>query len=422
MRNLLKQRGKSFGVYGLGVTGKSCIKALSGCAKTVISADDDKEKAIFHPLYKDVSQWSGLDYIVVSPGVPLYYPKRHKLVEISERENIPIISDLDLLYMEDEDLTYIGITGTNGKSTTTAMIANILAPYGFGCCGNIGMAALDVSKAKKGYVIETSSYQLDIMKKLQYNISVVLNISPDHMDRYSSYNEYKKSKLSILNRTKWTSVVDAKLGISGEGIIQISDSIFLSKGVSVVGSKLYDNYFSNNIYTISNIHTPIAVASSFTVAMLIGLPTDYIINNINAFKGLKHRLEYIGSYDNIRFYNDSKATNTNSTIYGLDRLQGNEIYLLAGGIFKEDIEEVNLELPVKKAYLFGKDANKITSFFNNNAIYSNIEIAFESALEDARRSKSENKVILLSPMCSSFDQFKNFEHRGEFFLKLFKQL
>ena len=196
-------KNKSIGIFGLAKTGTSAYESLKDSNKVVCFDDSAKNIDSFITKFgpsaiNDIDNpcWTNLDYIILSPGVPISFPKPHKIVEIASSHNIPLISDIDVLYLTNRESFYIAITGTNGKSTTTSLIGHILSDANYAVAGNIGIPALSVS-GRPGYILELSSYQLDITTFFKPNIAVLLNITKDHIDRHGSFGKYIEAKKKI---------------------------------------------------------------------------------------------------------------------------------------------------------------------------------------------------------------------------------
>jgi UDP-N-acetylmuramoylalanine--D-glutamate ligase len=471
-------RNKNIGIFGLSRTGISCFRYLHKTNNVICFDDNEQARQKFAQdnaakylvdLYQFTfetrqlmhercisricergrlqycfecdlvdERWKNLDYIIVSPGVPLQYPTLHTVSRIADAHNIEIISDIEILFSENTDAKFIGITGTNGKSTTTALIGHILQDRNFATGGNIGTPCLDLSKSD-GYVLELSSYQLDLLKNFKPNIAAIINITPDHLERYPSMQDYVQSKLSIAkNMNKDDYLV---LNIDDEILNSVKNKFSHTNVITIsVESKSADIFYHQNkiVDTILNITFPIKtsknlqgqhnlynILTAYSICSKLGLKQDEILQKISSFSGMPHRLQFIGNIDKINFYNDSKATNAEATSNALKALRGSNIFWLAGGIAKEGGINSILHLlgVVKKAYFFGQarfDFRAQAESHIKFIILETLEEAFEEAMKDALKF-NESCSILLSPACASFDQFKNFEERGEKFINLVKQ-
>ncbi|MCC2646576.1 MAG: murD [Rickettsiaceae bacterium] len=457
---LTKQKNKNIGIFGLGKTGLSAYDALKEVASVICFDDSEDSRNSFLKLHPegqvvpiDNEKWVELDKIILSPNIPLEFPKKHLLVSLAEKYNITISSDMELLHEEFPSTPFIGITGTNGKSTTTALIGHILQncakPYQVG--GNIGQACLTLDEPKNdaGYVLELSSYQIDLLQNFHLKVAVLLNITADHIDRHGTFDNYVKAKKRIFSflEDHGTAVLAIDNNCTKEtyyelvssdkpfNIVPVSVSEILDIGVYLEykdGERfICDNFFNKgskielkaNKYLQGN-HNYENILVSFAVAKSIGCKDSEIICAINDFQGLPHRMQFIAECNNIRFYNDSKATNAESAAKSLTSLEN--IYWLAGGLPKEGgIESlIYLKDRVRKAYLFGQAAQEFALTLKGKIEYiicDNITEAFEASVRDAEMDNfAKSKNILLAPACASWDQFKNFEERGHKFIELVK--
>ncbi|CAK6515722.1 UDP-N-acetylmuramoyl-L-alanine--D-glutamate ligase [Rickettsia helvetica] len=433
---------QKIGVFGLGKTGISVYEELRNKYDVIVYDDLKANRDIFEELYSKTaiaalsdSRWQNLDKIVLSPGISL----THEIVNIAKNFNIPITSDIDLLFEKSKNLKFIAITGTNGKSTTTALISHILNSNGldYPVAGNIGVPALQAKASKDGYVLELSSFQLDLVKTFTAKIAVLLNITPDHLDRYQDMTGYIAAKSKIFNRMDKESY--AVINIDNDycreifmllqqeqriKLIPFSVTKILENGISVVDDKIKDNDISYKLSfnkNLQGLHNCENIAASYAVAKIIGVEPKKILEYISSFQSLPHRMQYIGSINNISFYNDSKATNAISAVQSIKALDN--IYWLVGGIPKESgIEEIKPYFSkIKKAYFYGQAKEMFADTVKNIVdfvICDDLEQAFDLAYKDAVGDNAEVKNILLAPSCSSYDQFKNFEERGELFIKL----
>ncbi|MCZ6901770.1 MAG: UDP-N-acetylmuramoyl-L-alanine--D-glutamate ligase [Rickettsia endosymbiont of Ixodes persulcatus] len=437
---------QKIGVFGLGKTGMSVYEELQNKYDVIVYDDLKANRDMFEELFgKNLiaalsdSKWQDLDKIVLSPGIPL----THEIVSIAHHFNISITSDIDLLFEKSRNLNFIAVTGTNGKSTTTALISHILNSNGldYPVAGNIGVLALKAKNSKDGYILELSSFQLDLVKTFTAKIAVLLNITPDHLDRHKDMNGYITAKSKIFDRMDKNSY--AVINIDNDccreifmtlqqeqriKLIPFSVTKTLEKGILVVNDIINDNFFGNSTFklpfnkNLQGIHNCENIAASYAVAKIMGLKPTKIIETISSFQSLPHRMQYIGSRNNISFYNDSKATNAISALQSIKALDN--IYWLVGGIPKEGgIEEIRPYFNrIKKAYFYGQAKEMFADMVKNIVdfvICNDLRQAFDLAYKDAVGDNAEVKNILLAPSCSSYDQFKNFEERGELFIKLY---
>ena len=436
----------NFGIVGLGKTGIATYAFLKKLGKNVICYDDNTNareefsklftKSNLHDIASE--QWQKLDILIVSPGIPLNWPKPHYVAAIANKFNIPIISDIDLFYLFNSNKDYLAITGTNGKSTCTALSLHIFQSNGLNwqACGNIGNAICNQSLDLEGYILELSSFQLEITKHIQLSVALCLDIKSDHADRYKDFNDYILAKERIFS---YLSSKDyAILSIDSAAILNIYNNLTLPNKIAIstdiikegvitaTNDKLIDNYFDHRTYDIginqnlTGTHNKQNIAACYAIARAKNISASTILSSINSYPGLPHRLQYIATDGNIDFYNDSKATNNDSTQKALSSFTN--IYWLAGGIAKStSFEELDPFLGnIKKAYFFGRDKLLFTNYFKDRLLYNscdNLQEAFDIAYNDAKAS-NEKCTLLLSPAAASLDQFKNFEERGQIFVNL----
>ncbi len=466
MSLLLSQKDKKIGIFGLGKTGLSSYRALSKVAEVICYDQDTSSKEAFVKKYGTAplvdifdARWQSLNKIVLSPGVPL----NHDIVQLARTYNIPITSDIELLFEECKSANFIAITGTNGKSTSVSLTGHILQSCGleYSVGGNIGIPVLDMNLTARGYVLELSSFQLDLLTNFKAKIAVLLNITPDHLDRHGNLTNYIASKNKIFDRmdkdsfaiinmdnTITKKLFDQLTVENKTNLIPISTSQILDSGVSICHNVIYDKMgiscafnLPTNKY-LQGPHNQENIAASYAVCCLVGLSPEKIVAAIEEFKGLPHRMQYLGSMplndlraenmnnkEEIHFYNDSKATNAEAAYKSISLLDN--IYWLAGGIAKEGgITALEPLFPkIRKAYLFGKDKEILLKTLQgkvNFQICCNLTEGFNAALRDAKLDINADIIgernILLAPSCASFDQFKNFEERGELFIKLYNML
>lgn len=396
-----------YAVFGLGKSGLASLEYLG--EKVSYCWDDNNQ--ITHPAFlsPDEWDWSKIDALILAPGIPLTHPEPHYIVKKAHEHNVKIICDIEVLWQDNQDSYFIGITGTNGKSTTTALLTHILKENGLDVVmgGNIGNAALSIGKHKY-YVIEMSSYQLDLIDKTRFNCAIWLNISPDHIDRHGDIEGYIKAKKHLFKNGNDVVIC----GIDDEYSKQIAEEL---------GAKQFSK--TNNLGEFPAIpgeHNMQNINAAFAAAREAGLTEREILEAIATFPGLAHRMEFVKQSGNVKYINDSKATNADSAAQALATFD--DIYWIAGGVAKEGgIKPLAKFFPkIKKAYLIGEAAEEFAATLEGKVdfeITQNIETSLIYANNDC-----ENGVILLSPACASFDQFKTFEARGDFFKELANNL
>ena len=448
--------GQTVAVFGLGRTGVSAALSLVAGGATVLAWDDNRasrdaaQKQGVPIVNLKNADWSEIDEFVLSPGVPHILPKPHWSAKAATAAGVPIICDIEILAREvaarpeRAKPKIIAITGTNGKSTTTSLIGHILKACGKDAQigGNIGRGVLDLDNMHKGtfYVIELSSYQLERTHSLRANAAVFLNLSADHLDRHGTLENYGLAKQSIFaNQTKHDTVVVGvddnygkalctKLKVkNGRNIIPISARRAAGHGVSVLGGKLFSNLSKKSLQVcnmaqakaLEGRHNWQNAAAAFAAVSSLGLDPHEIGDAILSFPGLAHRMETIGTLRNVRFVNDSKATNADAARQALASYRN--IFWIAGGVPKEGGIDPLKDLfgNVRAAYLIGEAADDFAaSLERSNTPCQNkrtLEMALLCATKDALESGVKDPIVLLSPACASFDQFKNFEIRGDAF-------
>ena len=450
--------GKDVAVYGLGRTGLSAAKALKAGGARVHAWDDNEETRANAEAagiaLSDINKrdWQTFAALVLSPGIPYKFPQPHRLVRMAEMTGVPVIGDMELFARAVQALPerarpkIVAITGTNGKSTTTALIGHILKQAGrdVRVGGNIGTGVLDLAPLHSNavYVLEMSSYQLDLVKSLHCDVAVFLNLSPDHLDRHGGMEGYQAAKMRIfLNQTsKDVAVVgfddiysqSIAIGLSAKGpqrVVQISSTYTLGKGVSAVDGRLYDNQ-SGKAEMIGKLadcpallgrHNHQNAAAAYAACRALGLDSTAIMTGLKTFPGLAHRMEPVGEMDGVRFVNDSKATNAQAAEQALRAFRN--IYWIAGGVSKsEGIAPLAPLFPnITKAYLIGQSEDAFAATLHGKVpaqVCGTLERAVEAAWRDAKDAGEEGAVVLLSPACASFDQFKDYEQRGDAFRNL----
>lgn len=431
-------KNKKIGIFGLGITGVSIYSDIKQYTNDIICWDDSEKNRNFfenQDILLDLSnkKWQSLDIVFISPGIP----NNHKIFLLAKEHKILISSDIELFLHQNPNSKIIAITGTNGKSTTTALIGHILnnSGYDFPVGGNIGMPALSLPKSKPGYALELSSFQLDLISFLNPTISVLLNITPDHLDRHGTFDEYCKAKMRVLrgdgikiigiDTKACKEIYDGLVGSGEKNIIAIStneknNTISCTK--HSINDKFYDNcsYIIPELQNLTGRHNQENIAAAYAVCRSLGLKPSDIIEKLASFEGLKHRMQYLGSKNNIAYYNDSKATNVNAAACSLSSMRN--IFWLAGGVFKEkNLDELeNYWQNIKKAYLFGKSSLLFAEYLKNKVdfeVFNTMHEAFYKAKIEAKSIKEQANIIL-APACASFDQFNNFEDRGNKFIDL----
>ena len=424
-----KFKNKKLLIYGFGKSGKACLNYLNKNNKVSIFDDDKKiiPKKLINSKFinKKKINYQKFDYIVISPGINI---KKCGLKKYLKKYKKKIITDLDIFYLQNQKNLKITITGTNGKSTTAKLLFEILKIHNkdVRLSGNIGKPILVEKKInpKTIFVIEASSYQIEYSKYFITNHAMILNISPDHLERHGNIQNYTRAKFKlILNQNKdGFAYLDNKNKYLNN---EIKKSKLNSKLINVnldytkkVQNLIQNSYFKNN-NNLSNLSFILAFSKIYK------LNKNKIFKVVNSFKGLKFRQQIIFKNKSLTIINDSKSTSFSSSLNLL--MSCNNILWLVGGIPKKGDK---LELPKKyynniKSYIFGRNITFFKNVFQNKIIFqtfSNLEEAMKKIILDINFAKQKNFNILFSPAAASFDQFKNFEHRGKYFNYLIKKV
>jgi UDP-N-acetylmuramoylalanine--D-glutamate ligase len=447
---------KPVAVFGLGASGKATACALAAGGAKVAAWDDDPaaravaEQAGLRIEDLDRSNWSGFAALVLSPGVPLTHPEPHWTVERARAAGIEVIGDVELFCRERArhapDATLIGITGTNGKSTTTALLAHILREAGRDVAlgGNIGTPILALAPPARGriHVIELSSFQIDLTPSLAPSIGILLNVTPDHLDRHGTMEKYSAIKERLVARARHAIVgaddescraIAERLRQKAEAPLDLFSVLEpLRGGWYAEGTRLncavpdapVAGPFAElaGIPTLRGRHNAQNALAASIAALRMGTGVDELRAALATFPGLPHRMEEVGRLGRVIFINDSKATNADSTEKALASF-ARDIYWILGGKPKEGgIVPLATYFPrIAKAYLIGQAAEGFAATLGTAVPFERcgtLDVAVEAAARDAAKCKGGEPVVLLSPACASYDQFKNFEQRGETFRRL----
>ena len=412
---LPKLKELSFLVYGLGLSGCSVVKFFEREKIVNFKVWDDKEKKIFKKYRtQNLKQTLKLvDYIVLSPGVSLI--KNKNLRNFKKK----IISDIDLFYLSKKKSKSIVVTGTNGKSTTCKLLDHLLRKNKFKTFlgGNIGTPILDLKNSKKDFVIiEASSFQLSHSKFILPDFAFFLNISNDHLDWHGSKSNYLRSKLKVfdLQTKKNYAFIDKKFKKLFIKRKFLSKLILNKKDQYNKIKHLIKNKYLNSIINDEN------MSFIYTFCKIIKISNKHFVNTMKSFRGLPHRFEIFLKRKNITFINDSKATSFKATQAALSSLKN--IYWIAGGLPKKNdkINILKFKKNIAKCYLIGKNTNFFKNQIKQKIIFSvtkNLKSSIIQIFRDIDLQQKKN-YILLSPAAASFDQFKNFEQRGDEFKRL----
>ena len=454
---------RTVAVFGLARTGLGAVRALVAGGATVIAWDDSSTardlggQAGAEIMPWREWPWEKIAALVLSPGVPLTNPKPHGVVEHAGRAGVAIIGDVELFAREvrpNRDLPgkspVIAITGTNGKSTTTALVGHILNQCGFDAQigGNIGKSVLELSPptAKTVYVLEMSSFQIDLAPDLVPDVALLSNLSPDHIDRHGSMQNYAAIKARMLRQTakdgqvaigvddEYSAAIFTRIAAAGGAQAHpVSVGKVLGRGVFVIDGALYDALGGRALKVMDmsaaghlpGVHNWQNAALAYAAVRPFVSDSTAIATAIASFPGLAHRMEDVGHIGKTVFINDSKATNADATARALAVYP--DIFWIAGGKPKEGgiVPLAPFFSRVRKAYLIGEAAPQFAHTLDGKALYEmsgTLDVAVNSAAADAAASATEAPVVLLSPACASYDQFRDFEQRGDAFRALVAKL
>jgi len=445
-------KGRTVALFGLGGSGLATLRALEAGGSQVHAWDDgeaSRAKAAGEgATLVDLSSadWSAYAAFVLAPGVPLTHPAPHWTVERARAAGVETIGDVELFCRERAAAApgspFVAITGTNGKSTTTALIAHILRDAGRNAQmgGNIGTAilVLEPPAPERVHVVECSSYQIDLAPSLKASVGVHLNLTPDHLDRHGSVEAYAAVKERLVESADLAVVgvddvhseamAERRAG-SGRPLVRVSVERRLARGMSVEGSRLVrDGAVVADLEGVGSLrgaHNAQNAAAAFAACEAVGLTEGEIQRGLRSFPGLAHRMEQVGRVGPVLFVNDSKATNADAAEKALLSFQ--DIHWIVGGLAKEGgIEPLGpLFGRVARAYLVGVSSADFARTLEGRVPYAEcgtMERAVALAVEDARASGRPEPIVLLAPACASFDQFPNFEVRGDRFRDLVRAL
>jgi UDP-N-acetylmuramoylalanine--D-glutamate ligase len=415
--------GERFAVLGLGRNGLPVARALAAMGADVTAWDDSAAaRAQATGLHVTQPDFAGCDALVLSPGIPHALPAPHPLAAAARAAGVPILSDAELLYRAvrraGSSARFVGVTGTNGKSTTTALLAHILAQAGVPVAagGNLGTAslALPLLPPDGVYALEMSSYMLERLATLRFDVAVMLNVSPDHLDRHGNMAGYLAAKREIFARQ----TADDVAVVGGDDAPTREIGAWLAGRPARVVTIGADDPVPQGAFT-RHAHNAQNAAAAMAAARALGVPDTAIARALRSFPGLPHRLETVGTVQGIAFVNDSKATNADSAAIALRCFA--RVVWIAGGIAKAGGIETMPDLaPVAHALLIGRDATVLGGTLARRGIPHEIAGTLEAAVPAAfAHARNDNvPVVLLSPACASFDQFASFEARGDRFRAL----
>ena len=433
MTDINYYKNKNVGILGAGLSGLAAAKILISSEANLYIFDDKKNKPNIIKKYywKDYKlwPWKNLTMVVISPGIPINAKNKHYAIELAIKHKVKIINEIDLFFETKPKAKIVGITGTNGKSTTVALLYHILKFNKIKCVigGNYGFPACTIKDpGKNGIIIlELSSYQLDGAKKLSLDLATITNITPDHLDYHETFYKYKCSKLKIIKFLK-----EHGIFVLDSNNKFLNDTINQGKyksvnTIKIKKDKFYD-YINDNNY-LHGVHNKTNGSIAASIARHLSIPEEKIKLSINNFKGLPHRMEPLHISEKIKIINDSKSTNGESTAAALRSFEN--IFWIAGGQPKSGgIGESKKYLDkVIEVFLIGKSTNffckEISKSKKGLPIHNclTLEKATKLAFKKGKNSNFKHYVILLSPSAASFDQYKNFVDRGNKFKEIVNQ-
>jgi len=444
-------KGKRVAVFGLARSGLACIAALKAGGADVL-AWDDSEPAVAKARDNGLPivdlhkiDFNTIDSLVLSPGVPLTHPEPHWTVAKAHAAGVEIIGDTEVFQREiaGTGARLVAITGTNGKSTTTALAGHLLKAAGRDCetGGNIGTAVLSLKPPVKDriYVVELSSFQIDLMPDLKPDAGILTNITPDHLDRHGTMENYAAVKARMFAQQgkgdraiigvddEWCAAIAANLRGDMEKmpvsvLRPLIDGVSAPDGVlrHIERGKEIASIDLRTMPALKGTHNWQNACMAYGAAQALGLSTTEIEAGMKSFPGLVHRMQEIGRIGALAFINDSKATNADAAAKALASFD--TIYWIAGGIPKAGgITSLAEYFPrIVKAYLIGQAADEFSKTLSGKAqveMCGTLDRAVAAAARDAAQERKKGAVVLLSPACASFDHYPNFEVRGEAFVR-----
>lgn len=444
-------KGKKIVVVGMGKTGVATAGFL-GSKGARVEVADEKPPQMWDVQYKHIAneKWlqtgpynagilNGADMVIPSPGIPPY----NDILTAAVRENIPVVSEIELAYRFIKK-PIIAVTGTNGKTTTTSLLGEIFKRSGKKVFvgGNIGNPLIEYAgtlQTEDFVIAEISSFQLQWVEEFRPFVSILLNVTCDHINYHGSFDEYRRIKarifanqngsdFAILNagdpaRESMVSGIRSRVALfSTTGEIQ--QGIYLKDDALVF--KMFDGsqeQYPLRMINIPGLHNVENVMAAVMAARFCGCGRESITAAVGDFRGLPHRIEYAGEKNGVRFYDDSKGTNVGSVLRALDTFPGSVVLLLGGRDKDGDFDALrpSLKKKAKKVILFGEARDRIESLIGRD-VPSEKSRTLQGAIETAYKNATAGDVILLSPGCASFDEFKNYKERGNFFKEVVRNL
>jgi UDP-N-acetylmuramoylalanine--D-glutamate ligase len=451
--------GKKVAIFGLGGSGLASASALLAGGADVIAWDDNADviatatRAGVPTADLRAIEWSRISALVLAPGVPLTHPAPHWSVGLARATAVEVIGDIELFCRERRrqapQAPFVAITGTNGKSTTTALVAHLMRRAGHDSQvgGNIGTAILSLEPPRAGrvHVIEASSYQIDLAPTLDPSVGVLINVSEDHLDRHGTLRDYAAVKERLVAGVQndgtaiigvddtWCAAAADRIERAGKRLMRVSvrgalpDGLYLEaeRIMQAAGGSARAVARIGGIGSLRGVHNAQNAACATGVALALGLEPQTIEQGLVSFPGLAHRMEQVGRKGRVLFVNDSKATNADSAAQALACFPA--IFWIAGGKPKTGgiVPLASFFPRIRKSYLIGEAAAEFARTLEGQVPYvvaGTLDRAVELAARDSAACDVEEPVVLLSPACASFDQYRNFEIRGDKFRELVQAL
>lgn len=442
-------------VFGLARSGRATLEALVSRGVEVVATDaksaDDLGALPTHEGIQYVlgahpeTIFEGVQLVVVSPGIPLVLP----IFDAARARALPVVSEVELASRLIPGVV-VGVTGTNGKSTTTALVAALLKDAGVDAvpCGNFGTPWITYARkngdapAPRTWVVELSSFQLEGIRRFAPDVAVHLNLTPDHLDRYRSLDDYGAAKARIFEnqREAQIAVLNADDPLVARIVPRARRFEFSRRAVSALGVWAKDDVFLADVtgkgprvvakradLAIPGTHNVENALAALAAALPLGISPESAVATLRSFRGLPHRTALVRVLAGVSYYDDSKGTNVDATLKSLEGFSDGRVLVILGGKDKGDDFARLAPLVARKARValtIGKAGDAIAAAIENGAEGVAVVRAgtLERAVEEAAKTAREGDVVLLSPACASFDQFKNFEHRGDVFEKLVFEL
>jgi UDP-N-acetylmuramoylalanine--D-glutamate ligase len=451
--------GKKVAVFGLGGSGLVAASALFAGGADVVGWDDSPAR-IAHAASAGIPvadlreiDWARIAALVLAPGIPLTHPAPHWSVGLARAMAVEVIGDIELFCRERRahapKAPFVAITGTNGKSTTTALIAHLCASAGFETQlgGNIGTAILSLEPPRNGrvHVVECSSFQIDLAPGIDPSVGVLINLTEDHLDRHDTMANYGAVKERLIAGVQpdgaaivgvddnWCQAVADRAERAGRRVIRVSVRRPLARGIYIDAERIFEATGGTAreiahlgaIGALRGRHNAQNAACAAAAGLVLGLDLRAIQAGLRSFPGLAHRMEEVGRNGRVLFINDSKATNADSAVQALACFS--DIFWIAGGKPKTGgIGSLSGFFPrIRKAYLIGAAADEFAAALAGkvaHVVAATLDRAVAEAALDAQASGLDHPVVLLSPACASFDQFQSFEARGTAFRDLVQKL